>query len=214
MKKSRPLTAALRLPLRLPLARVLTLTMALLISLSVLLIPASFAQEKQEKVDAGMVNRIWEEGVNRSKIMETLSYLTDVIGPRIPGSPAMRKAQEWARDNGIPQLPTADSGQPSAVSGQQLPIHITRPDDGTLYKITPQTPIETQRIPVQAIAADGVQIERLTLFVDGQPIGVFDSVPVRTWWTLSPGRHVFTVEAIDRQGNKLAGAPVTIVVTQ
>ena len=124
------------------------------------------------------------------------------------------EAQEWARDNGIPQLPTADSGQPSAVSGQQLPIHITRPDDGTLYKITPQTPIETQRIPVQAIAADGVQIERLTLFVDGQPIGVFDSVPVRTWWTLSPGRHVFTVEAIDRQGNKLAGAPVTIVVTQ
>jgi len=25
---------------------------------------------------------------------------------------------------------------------------------------------------------------------------------------------VFTVEAIDRQGNKLVGAPVTIVVTQ
>ena len=89
MKRNRLLMAAL--------VQVLTLTVALSVSLSVLLIPASFAQEKQEKVDAGMVNRIWEEGVNRSKIMETLSYLTDVIGPRIPGSPAMKKAQEWAK---------------------------------------------------------------------------------------------------------------------
>jgi len=64
------------------------------LALTLILIPASFSQEK---ADVGMVNRIWEEGVNRSKIMETLSYLTDVIGPRIPGSPAMKKACEWAK---------------------------------------------------------------------------------------------------------------------
>ena len=69
------------------------LLMAVL-ALTALLIPAAFSQEK---VDAGMVNRIWEEGINRSRIMETLSYLTDVIGPRIPGSPAMKKACEWAK---------------------------------------------------------------------------------------------------------------------
>jgi hypothetical protein len=66
-----------------------------LLVLGIFLIPAAFGQEK---VDAGMVNRIWEEGVNRSKVMETLSYLTDVIGPRIPGSPAMKKACEWAKN--------------------------------------------------------------------------------------------------------------------
>ena len=70
--------------------RLLTASLAL----AVLLIPVAFSQEK---VDVGMVNRIWEEGVNRSKIMETLSYLTDVIGPRIPGTPAMKKACEWAK---------------------------------------------------------------------------------------------------------------------
>ena len=64
------------------------------LALYVLLIPASFSQEK---VDVSMVNRIWEEGVNRSKIMETMSYLADVFGPRIPGSPAMKKAGEWAK---------------------------------------------------------------------------------------------------------------------
>jgi hypothetical protein len=66
-----------------------------ILALMVLLIPVSFAQEK---VDVGMVNRIWEEGVNRSQIMETLSYLTDVIGPRIQGTPAMKKASEWAKN--------------------------------------------------------------------------------------------------------------------
>jgi hypothetical protein len=46
---------------------------------------------RPDKADVGMVNRIWEEGVNRSRLMETLSYLTDVIGPRIPASPARRR---------------------------------------------------------------------------------------------------------------------------
>ncbi|MGH2594048.1 MAG: penicillin-binding transpeptidase domain-containing protein, partial [Anaerolineae bacterium] len=132
------------------------------------------------------------------------------------------EAQEWARENGIPQfpeflqLPQLPVGNAEGTEGTEgtAPVRITRPYDGTLYKVTPQTPLESQRIPVQAIAADGVQIARLTLFVDEQPIGTFDSVPVRTWWTLSLGRHVFTVEAIDRQGNKLVGAPVTIDVTQ
>ncbi len=125
------------------------------------------------------------------------------------------EAQEWARENGIPQfpqflqLPVGEVGEEGTA-----PVRITRPDDGTVYKLTPQTPIQTQRIPVQAIAADGVQIARLTLFADGQAIGTFESVPARTWWTLSPGRHVFSVEAVDRQGNILTGVPVAIVVTQ
>jgi len=127
------------------------------------------------------------------------------------------EAQEWARENGIPQFLQflqfqADKGT-QGIEGTE-PVRITRPDDGTIYRITPQTPIEFQRIPVQAIAADGVQIAQLTLFVDGEPIGTFGHTPARTWWTLSPGRHIFTVEAIDGQGNVLAGAPVTIVVSQ
>src|SRR4051812_48619968 len=30
--------------------------------------------------------------------METLSYLTDVIGPRLTGSPELKRANEWTRD--------------------------------------------------------------------------------------------------------------------
>ncbi len=42
--------------------------------------------------------RIRDEGMNRSQVMQTLSYLTDVIGPRLTNSPGMKRANEWTRD--------------------------------------------------------------------------------------------------------------------
>jgi carboxypeptidase Q len=45
-----------------------------------------------------VAERIKDEGVNRSRLMETLEYITDVIGPRLTGSPALRRANEWTRD--------------------------------------------------------------------------------------------------------------------
>lgn len=44
------------------------------------------------------VDRIKDEGMNRSQVMQTLSYLTDVIGARLTGSPNLKRANEWTRD--------------------------------------------------------------------------------------------------------------------
>ncbi len=44
------------------------------------------------------VERIKDEAQNRSQVMATLSYLTDVIGPRLTASPGMKRANEWTRD--------------------------------------------------------------------------------------------------------------------
>src|SRR4051812_33372311 len=44
------------------------------------------------------IDKIRDEGMNRSKVGETLSYLTDVIGARLTGSPSMKRANEWTRD--------------------------------------------------------------------------------------------------------------------
>ena len=44
------------------------------------------------------VQRIRDEGLNRSQVMQTLNQLTNVIGPRLTGSPGMRRANEWTRD--------------------------------------------------------------------------------------------------------------------
>jgi carboxypeptidase Q len=44
------------------------------------------------------IARIREEGLNHSQAAETLSYLTDVIGARLTGSPSMKRANEWTRE--------------------------------------------------------------------------------------------------------------------
>lgn len=45
-----------------------------------------------------VVDKIKDEGMNRSQVMKTLSYLSDVIGPRLTGSPGLKRANEWTRD--------------------------------------------------------------------------------------------------------------------
>ncbi len=64
-------------------------TIALCIALT---IPAAALQEG---VDLDIVNKIRDEGFHRSEVMETLSYLSDEIGPRLTGSPALRRANVW-----------------------------------------------------------------------------------------------------------------------
>jgi hypothetical protein len=44
------------------------------------------------------ITRIKDEGLKRSQVMQTLSYLSDVIGPRLTNSPGMKRANEWTRD--------------------------------------------------------------------------------------------------------------------
>jgi len=44
------------------------------------------------------IDKIKDEGMNRSQVMQTLSYLTDVIGGRLTNSPNMKRANEWTRD--------------------------------------------------------------------------------------------------------------------
>ena len=60
--------------------------------------PAAPAQIAQERVDLDAVRRIREEGFERSQIEALAGHLTDVIGPRLTGSPAMRQANEWTAD--------------------------------------------------------------------------------------------------------------------
>ncbi len=55
------------------------------------------AQAPAERVDTAMIDKIKEEGLQRSKVMETISYITDVHGPRLTGSPLTRKAGEWTK---------------------------------------------------------------------------------------------------------------------
>ena len=67
------------------------------IALVALALPLSAQWPMTEKLDLDAVYRIKDEGLQRSKVMEIESYLTDVYGPRLTGSPNIKEAADWAQ---------------------------------------------------------------------------------------------------------------------
>ncbi len=92
----------------------------------------SLAQTVPDRADAKMVNRIWEEGTTNSQAMQILSYLSDVIGPRIPGSPAMKKAYDWTtqklREWGLQNVAVEPCGEFGlGWSNEYVSVHMIEP---------------------------------------------------------------------------------------
>jgi hypothetical protein len=57
---------------------------------------ATFAGAQSEKLDYAMLGRIRDEGLARSQVMDHISWLSDVYGPRVTGTPGLQQASEWA----------------------------------------------------------------------------------------------------------------------
>src|SRR5438093_8524123 len=74
--------------------RTLALTAMIVVAVG---LPLAADWPTTEKIDLDAVYRIKEEGLQRSKVMEIESYLTDVYGPRLTGSPNIREAADWAQ---------------------------------------------------------------------------------------------------------------------
>ena len=55
-------------------------------------------QPATENLDLTMYQRIREEGLGHSHVMDYASGLMDGIGPRLTGSPNLKRANEWTRD--------------------------------------------------------------------------------------------------------------------
>ncbi len=78
-------------------------TFALLLLGTILLPGFAVAQQTApaapQKSDAEiLIDKMKDEGLNRSQVMQTLSYLSDVIGPRLTASPGMKRANDWTKD--------------------------------------------------------------------------------------------------------------------
>jgi len=53
------------------------------------------AQPLGERIDSLINVRIRAEGLERSRVLETATMLSDGFGPRLAGSPEYRRAAEW-----------------------------------------------------------------------------------------------------------------------
>ena len=75
--------------------RAVVVTLATALSLAAISI--STPVSAQEAINPDVVSKIRKEGLTRSQLPETLEYLTEVIGPRLTGSPGLVRANEWTR---------------------------------------------------------------------------------------------------------------------
>jgi carboxypeptidase Q len=57
--------------------------------------PVPATRSTTEAIDYAGLGRIREEGLLRSQVMDHISWLSDVYGPRITGGPQIRQAAEW-----------------------------------------------------------------------------------------------------------------------
>jgi hypothetical protein len=108
--------------------------------------PYAEVQPASESLDLTMYQRIRDEGLNHSHVMEFASALTDGIGPRLTGSPNLKKANAWTRDTltkmGLENAHLEDWGE-FGLGWQQLNTwaRIVEPDTAVLIlQATPWSP--------------------------------------------------------------------------
>jgi hypothetical protein len=87
----------------------------------------------QEPVHWDVVDQIRAEGFDNSRVMDYAGYLTDVIGPRLTGSPNMRQAQRWVVQQleglgleGVGLEPWGDESPGWDV--ERVSVHMIEPD--------------------------------------------------------------------------------------
>ncbi len=92
-----------------------------------------------ESVDLVMVSRIREEGFQHSQVMETVRQLTDVLGPRLTGSPQLKAANEWTRHRmeewGFSNAHLESYPFGRGWSFSHAAVHMTKPQAMPLYAL-------------------------------------------------------------------------------
>lgn len=130
-------------------------------------------------VDRAMIARIREEGLKRSQLAGTLSYMTDVLGGRLTNSDAMDRAQRWVVGEmdriGLVNI-AREPFMPYGVSwdNEYVSVHMTAPAYQPLvaYPIA-HTPGTDGRLELDVVIAD-----------------------VRTWTGLAPLRGTLRGRAV------------------
>jgi hypothetical protein len=74
-----------------------TLGIMVVIGAGCFVIAAQSQERTQESVDPGVISAIRDEGLAHSQVFDDVSWLADVYGPRVTGTPALRQAGDWVQ---------------------------------------------------------------------------------------------------------------------
>ena len=68
-----------------------------LIAMGLLFLVALYASAQDEKIDMATIQKIREEGLQHSHVMDIAFHLTDASGNRLTASPGFMRAANWAK---------------------------------------------------------------------------------------------------------------------
>ncbi|MGA3128297.1 MAG: M20/M25/M40 family metallo-hydrolase [Candidatus Korobacteraceae bacterium] len=143
----------------------LAVSFALLFVLAAPLVAAT--APSQEPVDLQVVTRIRQEGIHHSQVMQTLSEISDRIGPRLAGSQNLKKANLWTQqqltDWGLSNahLEALPFGRGWALDS--ISLRMTSPDNAVLFGFpkawTPATngPVKGEVVAVKIKSLEDIE---------------------------------------------------------
>jgi len=89
---------------------------------------------------------------------------------------------------------------------------IQNPPPNSDYALTPEIPIDLQRIEIVGTSSASAHLRQVTLYVDGTPRQSWADPPYRAMWPLTPGGHELVLQGLDPQGGIVSSRPVRITV--
>jgi hypothetical protein len=120
--------------------------------------PYAEVQPVTESLNMAMYQRIRDEGLNHSHVMEFASALMDGIGPRLTGSPNAKKANQWSCDTltkiGLENAHLEDWGE-FGLGWQQINTwaRMVTPDTAILIvQATPWSPSTTGPVTAEVVS--------------------------------------------------------------
>ncbi|MGB7585733.1 MAG: M20/M25/M40 family metallo-hydrolase, partial [Terriglobales bacterium] len=124
-------------------------------------------QPAKENIDYSMYQQIREEGLKHSHVMEYASALMDGIGPRLTGSPNLKHANEWTREQlaamGCANAHLEDWGE-FGMGWQQLNtwVRMSSPDTAVfIAQASPWSPSTNGAINAPAVSMEVKKVEDL-----------------------------------------------------
>jgi hypothetical protein len=170
-----------------------------------------------EPIDYQSINLIKDQGLNQtnSQVMEISSWLTDVYGPRLSGSPNIEAAGEWAaqqmRDWGLTDVAlepwTENRGFTQGWSNDKFHLAAVEPQAFPMYAMSQAwTPGTDGLIRGEATLVTATTEEELTP-LKGQLRGKFvlvqEPVDVAAYWTPQATRRTIEeLDALERASNR------------